>query len=110
MKNFLQKIESNEVNFFVSKSYLTVLFDYDRQKPEYHIYYIKKNSSPDAYHQGYTNLKMKKMNRKELAYFLSNKEAYTEVISSDDGSIFNLKSKPFDKSLCPTHKQLMLSL
>jgi hypothetical protein len=110
MKNFLKKFEEDDTQFFVMKSYVFALFEVDRSKPEYHIFYIKKNSNPDAYHKGYMNLKERKMNKKEIAYFKENQDKYNVDLWNEDGKVFNLKTKPFDKSLCPQYKQYVLSL
>jgi hypothetical protein len=110
MKNMLKKFEEDDTQFFIIKSFVFAIFEVDRKKPEYHIFYIKQNSSPEAYCQGYMNLKERKMNKKEVKYFKESIEKYDPVIWGDDGKVFNLKSKPFDKSLCPQYKQYMLSL
>lgn len=110
MKNFLKRFEQGDTDFFVMKSYITASFEVERKKEEYHIYYIKQNSNPEAYCEGYMNLKMRKMNRKEVAYFIENKRDYHPVLDTDDGAVFNLNSRPFDKSKCPTYRQYILSL
>jgi hypothetical protein len=110
MKNFLKRFEESDSEFFVMKSYITASFEVDRKKEEYHIYYVKNNSNPEAYCQGYMNLKERRMNKKEIRYFKENIEEYTIVMNTGDGSIFNFKKKPFDKSKCPTYKQYILSL
>ena len=110
MKNVLKKYEGNDVNFFVTKSYVTAKFDYDREKPEFHIFYIKKNSNPEAYHEGYTNLKMRKMNRIEVEYFKENMKNYDVALKNTDGAVYHLRSKPFDKTQCPSYRQLSLNL
>jgi hypothetical protein len=110
MKNFLKRFEDGETQFFVMKSYITATFEVERKKEEYHIFFIKKNSNPDAYCQGYMNLKTRRMNRKEVKYFLNNKSNYHPVLDADDGTVYNLNSRPFDKSQCPTYRQFVLSL
>jgi hypothetical protein len=110
MKNLLKDFEEGETEFFVTKSYIYASFETDRKKEEYHIFYIKKNSNPEAYFQGYMNLKMRRMNKKEAAYFKSVKKNYDHQLTSDDGVVYNLKSRPFKKSQCQTHKQYILSL
>lgn len=111
MKNILKKFEEDGTQFFVMKSYLYATFETDRKKEEYHIFYIKKNSNPDAYYGGYMNLKERKMNKKEIAYFKKHvDEKYDVDLWNKDGKVFNLKGRPFDKSQCPIYKQYMLSL
>lgn len=110
MKNFLKKLEDSEVDFFVMRSFLSPAFEFDKKKPVYHIYYIKKNSSPDAYHKGYMNLKIRAMNRMEASYFREHLHLYDEVMKNDDGTVFNFKTRKFDRALCPTYKQYVLSL
>jgi len=110
MKNFLKKFENSDTDFFVMKSYITASFEVDRKKEEYHIYYIKQNSNPEAYCEGYMNLKVRRMNRKEVAYFQENIRDYHPVLVNDDGTVFNFNSRPFDKEKCPTYRQYMLSL
>ena len=110
MKNFLKQFENDETEFFVMQSWITTIFDYDRKKEEYHIFFIKKNSNPDAYQQGYMNLKLRRMNRKEVAYFKENIELYNVELKNKDGTIYNYKDKPFDKSQCPKYKQFYLNL
>lgn len=110
MKNFLKRFEDDDTQFFVMKSYVFASFEIDRKKPEYYIFYIKKNSNPDAYYKGYMNLKERRMNKKEIEYFLSNQDKYDTVLWSEDGKVFNLKGRPFDKSQCPQYKQYMLNL
>jgi hypothetical protein len=111
MKNQLKKFEESETKFFVMKSYITAKFETDQKKAEYDIFFIKENSMPDSYFLGYRNLKRRKMNRKEIAYFLDVKgEKYKEVIDNEDGTIYNLKSRPFDKKDCPKFKQYALNL
>jgi hypothetical protein len=110
MKNVLRRFENDDTQFFVMKSYVSAAFETDRKKNEYHIFFIKKNSNPDAYHKGYMNLKIRKMNKKEIKYFLSKQEEYVVDLCNHDGVVYNLKSKPFDKSQCPRYKQFMLSL
>ena len=107
MKNVLKRLENNDdANFFVMKSFVTTVFESDRKKPEYHIFYIKKNSMPDAYFMNYRDLKSRRMNRIEVEHFLKNRHLYTDQVEYvkehdiEDGSIYNLKSKPFDKSQC----------
>ncbi len=110
MKNVLKKLENNDVPFFVMKSFVSATFETDIRKAQYHIYYIKKNSNPDAYHRGYMNLKIRKMNSMELKYFRENQHLYIEELRNNDGTVFNLKTKPFDKSQCPGYKQFSLNL
>jgi hypothetical protein len=110
MKNTLKKFEDGPTEFFVSKSFVSAIFETERKKSEYHIFYIKQNSNPEAYCQGYLNLKSRRMNRKEVEYFKRNIDNYTETMKNDDGTVFNLKTKLFDKSQCPTHKQYALIL
>ena len=110
MKNFLKRFEEGETEFFVMKSYITATFEVDRHKEEYHIFYIKPNSNPEAYCQGYMNLKMRRMNRKEVAHFLKNMKEYHPVLKNDDGIVYNLNKRPFDKSQCPTYRQYVLNL
>jgi hypothetical protein len=117
MRNFLKKFEDNGDNFFVAKSYLTVGFEYDRKKPEFSIFYIKKNSSPDAYHREYKDLKVRKMNRKEIEYFKGRSDEYLEIKVNDkgedfseEGTVYHLRSNPFDKTKCKTYRQFSLNL
>jgi hypothetical protein len=111
MKNMLKKFEEDDTQFFVIKSFVYALFETDRRKPEFHIFFVKKNSNPDAYYKGYMNLKERKMNKKEIEYFKKNQEEkYDTVLWSEDGKVFNLKTKPFDTELCPKYKQFMLEL
>lgn len=109
-KNVLKKMEGNDVNFFVMRSFVYPIFETDRKKPEYHIFYIKKNSNPDAYYRGYMNLKIRRMNKKEILYFKNNVSSYYEDFKNEDGTVFNLKDKPFDKTQCPLYKQFVLNL
>ena len=109
-KNVLETLEGNSTPFFVMKSFIYPVFETDRKKAEWHIFYIKPNSNPEAYYEGYMNLKMRKMNKKEIRYFLSNISEYVEDMKSEDGTVYNLKKKPFDRKMCPTYRQLMLSL
>lgn len=110
MKNFLKEFEDGDTEFFVTKSYIYAAFETERKKEEHHIFYIKKNSNPEAYFQGYMNLKMRRMNKKEVAYFKSVKSNYNSQLRNEDGIVFNLKSRPFKKSQCQTHKQYLLNL
>lgn len=110
MKNVLKRFEEDETQYFVMKSFVYAAFEIDRKKPEYHIFFIKKNSNPDAYHKGYMNLKERRMNKKEIEYFKKNQDKYDTVLWQEDGKVFNLKTKPFDKSLCPKYKQYILNL
>jgi hypothetical protein len=110
MKNFLKKFENNDTEFFVMKSFVFASFETEMKRPIYHVYYIKKNSNPDAYHKGYMNLKIRKMNKEEIKHFLEVQDKYEVVLWNTDGKIFNLKSKPFDKSQCPGYKQFTLNL
>lgn len=110
MKNSLKKLEDSEVDFFVMRSFLSPAFEFDKKKAVYHMYYIKKNSNPDAYHKGYMNLKMRQMNRMEVSYFRENMQSYHEALKKEDGTIFNLNGRKFDRSICPTYKQYVLSL
>ena len=110
MKNILKKFESQGVDFFVAKSYLYATFEVDRRKDVYHIYFIKKNSNPDAYFEGYKDLKDRKMNRKVIDYFKKSIDNYELVLNNEHGKVFNLKSRPFDKTKCPKYKQYILSL
>lgn len=106
-KNLLKKWEEDDTTqFFIAKSYVTASFDDERKKPEYAIMYIKKNSNPDAYFMGYMNLKLRNMNKKEINHFRKNLDNYKEVMRSEDGVIYHLKAKPFDKSQCPRCEQL----
>jgi hypothetical protein len=110
-KNTLKKFEDTDVQFFVMKSYLMTVFEHDRKKPQYHIYFIKKNSNPESYQQGYMNLKVRSMNKKEVQYFLAtNKENYHTALENEDGAIYNFNERPFDKSQCPTYLQFYLEL
>lgn len=110
MKNILKQFEKDGTQFFVTKSFMYAKFEVDRKKPEYHIFFVKKNSNPDAYHMGYMNLKERKMNKKELKYFKDNIDNYDLVMENNYGAVFNLKARPFDKSLCPPFKQYILNL
>ena len=110
MKNVLKKFEKGNTQFFIMKSFVYAVFEIDRKSPEYHIFYIKQNSIPEAYCQGYMNLKERKMNRKEIKYFKDNLHNYETVVWNEDGKVFNLKTRPFDTSQCPLYKQYMLSL
>lgn len=110
MNNVLKKYEKGTTQFFIVKSFIYASFEIDRKSPQYHIFYIKKNSIPDAYCQGYINLKERKMNKIEIKHFKDNLENYETVIWNEDGKIFNFKAKPFDTSLCPGYKQYLLSL
>jgi len=109
-KNLLKKWEEDDTQFFVARSYITAGFDTDRKKAEYHIYFIKKNSNPEAYHEGYMNLKIRRMNKKEVSHFRQHLDDYIDVLSNEDGTIYHLKAKPFDKSNCPKYEQLSLNL
>lgn len=110
MKNALKKFENNDTEFFVMRSFITAAFEIDLKKAEYHIYYIKKNSNPDAYHKGYMNLKIRRMNRLEVEHFRKMIDSYKEVLINEDGTVFNFKKKPFDTNQCPGYKQFILSL
>lgn len=110
MKNFLKRFEENDTHFFVMKSYLYPIFEVDRKKEEFHIFFIKNNSSPDAYFEGYKDLKVRRMNKLEVKYFKANYENYKREMSNEDGVVFNFKTKPFDKKLCPTYRQYVLNL
>lgn len=110
MKNFLKRFEDGDTEFFVMQSWISPIFEHDRKKEEYHIFFIKKNSNPEAYQQGYMNLKLRRMNRKEVAYFKENIQEYQVDLQNEDGTIYNYKDKPFDKSQCPKYKQFFLNL
>ena len=110
MKNVLRGMEKDDTSFFVMKSYITAAFEIERKKSEYHIFYIKYNSNPDAYYQGYMNLKMRKMNKKEVSYFKKNTGKYIEVMDNDDGTVYNLKGRMFDPLDCRKYKQYLLNL
>lgn len=110
MKNILKKFEKDDTQYFIAKSFLYPIFESDRRKNEYHIYFMKQNSNPDAYHKGYMNLKHRKMNRLEREHFKENFDKYDKVLQNDDGSIYNLKTKPYDVSITPRFKQYVLSL
>lgn len=111
MKNFLKKFEEDNTQFFVMKSYVFAAFESERKKEEYHIFFIKKNSNPDAYYKGYVNLKERRMNSMEIEYFKKVvDEKYSVEMWNNDGKIYNLKSKPFDRSQCPPYRQYILNL
>lgn len=113
MKNTLKKYEEDEEQqFFVMKCYMYMIhMEDERKKAEYHLFFIKKNSNPDAYHKGYVNLKHKPLNRMEVAYFKDTMDKnYDNVLENEHGTIYNLKGRPFDKSKCPTYKQMVLNL
>lgn len=110
MKNFLKRFEEDDTEFFVMQSWLTPIFEHNRKKEEYLIYFIKKNSNPEAYQQGYMNLKLRHMNRKEVQYFKQVIKNYEVTLENEDGKIYNHKDKPFDQSQCPKYKQFYLNL
>lgn len=109
-KNILKRMEEDDTQFFVMKSFVYAKFETDMRMPEYGIFYIKKNSNPDAYHRGYMNLKFRKMNKKEITHFRKNIDKYTEDLRNEDGTVFNLKTKPFDKTICQKYQQFSLKL
>jgi hypothetical protein len=111
MKNYLEKFEQNRnQEFFIMKSYVFATFEIDRKKSEYHIFYIKPNSNPEAYQEGYKDLKVRRMNKKEIKYLKSHLDKYKMVLSNEDGSVYNLIGRPFDKTRCQKYKQFMLNL
>lgn len=117
MKNKLKKFEEDEdVQFFVMRSFVTAIFETDNKKVEYDIMYVKKNSVPDAYYLGYTDLKIRHMNRLEVEHFKKNIDNYTDNVKYakerdiELGTIYNLKTKPFDKDQCKSYRQFMLNL
>ena len=110
MKNLLKKFEETDVKFFVMKSYITAAFESDRKKPEYNIFFIKPNSIPDAYYLGYRDLKIRKMNRKEIEHFKRNIDNYNIKLKNEDGTVYNLKDRDFDKEHCTKFRQYSLFL
>ena len=104
--NKLKDIMINDTQHFVMKSYVTTIFESGMQRAEYYVYWYNKNCGIDYETQRYKNLSNKKMNKKELQYFMDNIHLYVKEMDNEDGCIWVNKSYGFDKNKVKLQKQL----
>lgn len=96
--NKLNQVIKNGTQHFIVKSYITTVFDYQRKKSEYHLYWHNKNAKVEV-DDLYVNMSNKLMNPKEVKFFKSIINQYNVDIESEDGFIWSNKQIGFDKSL-----------
>jgi hypothetical protein len=96
--NKLSQVIGDETQHFISKSYITPIFESTRYVTEYHLYWYNSNKNSFEDGHGYTRMSYKKMNKKEMKHFYSIEEQYELVEENQHGCIWENKKLGFDKS------------
>lgn len=105
--NKLKEILDNKTQHFIIKCFITAAFEYDRKITEYWLYWYNANKGADEENPQYRFLSSKKMNKKEMAFFMSNLSLYNRDIDSNDGCVWTNKQLGFNKEKV-VFKQLKL--
>lgn len=102
-KNLLLELENWNIEHFITKSYLSAIFECDRQIIEYHVMH-KTHKTIGFWNDKsplYPNLKEKPLSQFELKWFLNNLHKYKIDHESPSGTIwvnksvlFSMKDKP----------------
>jgi hypothetical protein len=108
--NKLNQVVNNSTQHFIILSYITTIFDYDRKKGEYHLYWYNKNKGVDPDDTHYKNLSYKRMNNKEIRFFHSTMNQYNLDIDSEDGKIWSHKEIGFNKDKVINFVQLEIPI
>lgn len=96
--NKLQEVLNNKTEHFIIKSFVRAAFEYDREIPEYWIYWYNPNKGPDIENPQYRFLSNKKMNKKEVRLFYDILTSYIPVIHNKDGNVWHHKDIGFSKN------------
>lgn len=107
--NKLKQVIENKTQHFVIKSFMTSSFEYNRKKPEYHLYWYNKNGGIDPETMRYRNMSNKKMNSKEVAFFKSILSEYDTEIDTKDGSVWKHNQIGFNKSMVVMNNYVLFS-
>lgn len=97
--NKLKQVIDNETQHFIVKSYITAKFDYDRAKPEYHLYWYNDKKGVYEDIPKYQYLSFKELNKKEKKYFDSIRDEYFLAKETKDGCVWENKKLGFNRSL-----------
>jgi hypothetical protein len=96
--NKIKEVIDNGTHHFILKCYVTAVFETERKKPEYYLYWHNDNKTWDDETIMYKNLSSKKLGKKELRYFLDNLNLFNEVKNNKYGSIWEHHKIGFDKN------------
>jgi len=96
--NKIIEVIEDRTHHFIMKSYITTIFETDRKKPEYHLYWYNENKMWEDTSMIYKNLSAKKLGKKELKYFFDNQDIFVEVKTNKHGTVWEHKDIGFDKS------------
>lgn len=97
--NKLKQVIENGTQHFVLKCYITPSFEYHRKKAEYYLYWFNKNAGVDPESLRYKNISNKRMGKKEIVYFYSIINQYSEQNCDDSGCVWEHKEIGFNKGL-----------
>lgn len=97
--NKLKEVIENGTKHFITKSFVTAIFDYDHYSSEYHLYWHNENKSVFEDMNCYKQMSFKLLNNREKKYFKSIQEEYNKVVENQYGSVWENKKLGFDKTL-----------
>tara|TARA_R110002020_G_scaffold58337_3_gene159816 strand:- start:5756 stop:6106 length:351 start_codon:yes stop_codon:yes gene_type:complete len=98
-RNKLDFLSNRSVPHFILKSYITTIFEYNRKKEEYHIYWLNKRKKFFDDEFRYCSLSHKKMSKNELAFFKDNEEIYEQTLVNKYGAVWEHKDIRIEKNL-----------
>jgi hypothetical protein len=108
--NKLNQVINDNTQHFIILSYVTTVFEYNRKKSEYHLYWYNKNKGIDPDDINYKNLSYKKMNNKEIRFFQSIVNQYNLDLDYEDGKIWSHKQIGFNKDKVRNFIQLEIPI
>jgi hypothetical protein len=76
---------------------VTAIFETERKKTEYYLYWYNENKKWEDAEIMYKNLSTKKLGKKELQFFFDNQHIFVEVKNNKSGSVWEHKEIGFDK-------------
>jgi hypothetical protein len=96
--NKLKQVINNNTQHFVSRSFISASFEYDRKVYEYHLYWYNANKGKFEDMHCYKSMSFKLLNNKEIKYFKSIIDEYDKVVDNRYGCIWENKELGFNKA------------
>jgi|TARA_R100000081_G_C4769939_1_gene144930 hypothetical protein len=98
-RNKLDSLSSRSVPHFILKSYIQTIFEYERKKEEYHIYWLNKRRKFFDDEYKYCSLSYKKMTKNEISFFKNSLDSYKKALDNKYGCVWEHKDIEVRKSL-----------
>ncbi len=105
MKNIFKELELDEITFAVYISYKKPIFNWNMSVREFYIMINRKDISKPRHHKKYKpffyrnniyfDVYDKKLNSKEIKWFLRNVHKYKMVVNNEHGRVYETPSHSF---------------